>query len=370
MKVLIATSIYPPAVGGTATYTKILYDNLPKHDVDVTVASFDNLKSLPMGVRHFLYFIKLLIDGIDKDVIYSQDSVSVGFPAMWAAKILKKKFILKISGDYAWEQGVQKFGVQDSLDDFVKDLREYHPQVLRIKKVQKKVAERADKIIVPSRYLKKIVGQWGVNENKISVVFNAVDNVGELPDSIGNLRDEVGFVGPTIITAGRLVSWKGFETLITAVEELRDEFKYIKLLIIGGGPEKQKLEEIIVKKQLFKNVHLTGVMDKQNLFKHIAAADLFVLNSSYEGFSHQLLETLAVGTPVVTTRGGGNPELITDCENGLLVDYDDREELKGAIRKVFNDKLFAGNLSQNGKETVKQYSVEKMVVDTVMEFKI
>lgn len=370
MKVLIATGIYPPSVGGTATYTKILYDNLPSHDVEVVVASFDNLRSLPMGVRHLLYFIKLLIDGIGKDVIYAQDSVSVGFPAMWAAKILKKKFILKVVGDYAWEQGVQKFGVQESMDDFVKDLREYHPQVLRIKKIQKKVAERADKIIVPSRYLKKIVAQWGISENKINVVFNAVDKVGELPDNIGNLRDEVGFVGPTIITAGRLVSWKGFETLITVVEELRDEFKYIKLLIIGGGPEKQKLEEIIVKKQLFKNVHLTGVMDKQNLFKHTVAADLFVLNSGYEGFSHQLLEVLAIGTPVVTTRAGGNPELITDSENGLLVNYDDKEELKEAIRKVLDDKMLAGKLSQNGKETIKQYSVEKMVMDTVMELKI
>lgn len=370
MKVLIAAGIYPPSVGGTATYTKILYDNLPSHDVEVVVSSFDNLRTLPRGVRHLLYFIKILIDGIGKDVIYAQDSVSVGFPAMWTAKILKKKFILKVSGDYAWEQGVQKFGVQDSLDDFVKDLREYQPQVLRIKKIQKKVAERADKIIVPSRYLKKIVGQWGINKNKISVVFNAVDEAGELPDSIGNLRDEVGFVGPTIITAGRLVSWKGFETLITAVEELRDEFKYIKLLIIGGGPEKQRLEEIIVKKQLFKNVQLTGLMDKQNLFKHVAAADLFVLNSGYEGFSHQLLEVLTIGTPAVTTREGGNPELINDGENGLLVDYDDREELKVAIRKVFNDKMLARNLSKCGKETVKQYSVKKMIADTVMELKI
>jgi glycosyltransferase involved in cell wall biosynthesis len=369
MKVLIATGIYPPSVGGPATYSKLLYDNLPSHDIDVVVASFDNLRALPVGVRHFLYFIKVLIEGIGKDIIYAQDPVSVGYPAMWAAKILKKKFVLKIVGDYAWEQGVQRFGVQESLDDFVKDLREYNPRVLRMKKIQKKVAESADKIIVPSRYLKKIVGQWGINENKINVIYNAFEGVGELPDDMANLRDEVGFVGPTIVTAGRLVPWKGFETLMTVVDELKDEFKYIKLLIIGGGPDKQKLEQMIVKKQLFKNVLLTGVMDKQNLFKHIAAADLFVLNTGYEGFSHQLLEVLALKTPIITTRIGGNPEIIIDGENGLLVNYDDKEELKNAIRKVLNDKSLGENFVTKGEDSVKEFSLNRMITELVMEFK-
>ena len=369
MKVLIATGIYPPSVGGPATYSKLLYDNLPSHDIDVVVASFDNLRALPVGVRHFLYFIKVLIEGIGKDIIYAQDPVSVGYPAMWAAKILKKKFVLKIVGDYAWEQGVQRFGVQESLDDFVKDLRDYSPKVLRMKKIQKKVAERADKIIVPSRYLKKIVGQWGINENKINVIYNAFEGVGELPDNMANLRDEVGFVGPTIVTAGRLVPWKGFETLVSVVDELKDEFKYIKLLIIGGGPDKQKLEQLIVKKQLFKNVLLTGVMDKQNLFKHISAADLFVLNTGYEGFSHQLLEVLALKTPIITTRIGGNPEIIIDGENGLLVNYDDKEELKDAIRKVLNNKSLAEGFVTKGGDSVKEFSLNRMITELVMELK-
>lgn len=369
MKVLIATGIYPPSVGGPATYSKFLYDNLPKHDIDVVVASFDNLRSLPVGVRHFLYFIKLLIDGIGTDVIYAQDPVSVGYPAMWASKILKKKFVLKIVGDYAWEQGVQRFGVKDLLDDFVKDMVEYDPKVLRMKKIQKKVAESADKIIVPSRYLKKIVGQWGVKENKINVVFNAFEGVETNLERSDHLRDEVGFVGPTIVTSGRLVPWKGFETLISVVEELKDEIKYLKLIIIGSGPDKLKLENLVSKKQLFKNVQITGSMDKADLFKFISAADLFVLNTGYEGFSHQLLEVLALGTPIVTTNVGGNPELIRDNENGLLVNYEDKKEIKDAIRKILNDKELADKLVKNGKKSVEEFSIERMITETVMELK-
>jgi len=369
MKVLIATGIYPPSVGGPATYSKLLYDNLPKYDIEASVASFDDLRALPVGIRHFLYFIKLLIDGIGKDVIYAQDPVSVGYPAMWAARILKKKFVLKIVGDYAWEQGTQRFGVNDLLDDFVKDKREYHPHVLRMKKIQKKVAEKADKIIVPSRYLKKIVSHWGIDENKINVIFNSFEGIPENLSSVEYLRDEVGFVGPTIVTVGRLVPWKGFETLISVVEELKDEIKYLKLVIIGSGPDKYKLENIVSKKQLFKNVLITGAMDRANLFKYISASDVFVLNTGYEGFSHQLLEVLALETPIITTNIGGNPEIIKDGENGLLVEYDNKEELKNAIREILKDADLGNRFVLNGKKTVQEFSLDRMMTDLVMELK-
>lgn len=369
MKVLIATGIYPPSVGGPATYSKFLFDNLPKYDVEATVASFDNLRGLPVGIRHFLYFIKVLIEGIGKDVIYAQDPVSVGYPAMWAAKVLRKKFVLKIVGDYAWEQGVQRYGVEELLDDFVKDLKDYKPAVVRMKKIQKKVAKSADKIIVPSRYLKKIVTQWGVDENKIHVVFNAFEGVSDYLEDSENLRDEVGFVGPTIITVGRLVPWKGFETLISVVDELKDEINYLKLVIVGSGPDKQNLENLVLEKQLFKHVSITGAMDKKNLFKHVAAADLFVLNTGYEGFSHQLLEVLALGTPIITTNIGGNPEIIQNNENGILVEYENKQEIKEAILKMLGDRELSQKFIRNGKASVKEFSIERMMTDLVMELK-
>lgn len=365
MKVLIATGIYPPSLGGPATYSKILYDNLPSKNIEVTVASFDNLRHLPIGFRHFLYFIKVLIDGIGKDIIYAQDPVSVGYPAMRAAKILKKKFVLKIVGDYAWEQGVQRFGVVESLDDFVKDRREYHAKVLRMKKIQKKVAERADKIIVPSRYLKKIVSQWGINENKISVIYNSFEGVEEIS---GNIREELGFTGPVILSAGRLVPWKGFENLINVIPDLLVEHPDLKLIIIGSGPMKDKLDKLISNHNLFKNVSILGGMNKHNLFKHITAADLFVLNTGYEGFSHQILEVLALGTPVVTTNIGGNPEIIKNQENGILFEYDNKQELIESINNVLKDKDLYLKLIENGKDTIKDFSVDRMINELISEF--
>ncbi len=366
MRVLIATGIYPPSIGGPATYSKILYENLHKYGISVAVASFDNLRHLPIGIRHFLYFIKLLIDGIGCDVIYAQDPVSVGYPAMWAARILNKKFVLKIVGDYAWEQGVQRFGVKELLDDFVKDRREYHSRVLQMKKIQKKVAKSADKIIVPSRYLKKIVTQWGIEENKINVVYNSFEGILDIEKIIKN---DLGLSHPTIISAGRLVPWKGFEKLINVISELKEKIPSIKLIIIGDGPQKQNLEKIIVDKKLSQNVSLLPAMSKENLFEYIHSSDIFVLNTGYEGFSHQILEVLALGVPIITTNIGGNPEIIKNEENGILVDYDDVEQIKSAINKILNDRSFSGMISENGKKSVAEFSLNKMLGEISTELK-
>ncbi len=112
MKILIATGIYPPDVGGPATYSKLLKDELPKHGIDVQVLSFGQVRYLPKILRHLTYFIKTLKKGREVDVIYALDPVSVGLPSILASKILGKRFILKMVGDYAWEQYQQKEGIR------------------------------------------------------------------------------------------------------------------------------------------------------------------------------------------------------------------------------------------------------------------
>ena len=236
MKIVIATGIYPPNIGGPATYSKLLFDELPKRGIDVKVVSFDSVIKYPKGIRHILFFLKVLIAGRKVDVIYAQDPVSVGLPSMWASKILKKKYLLKIVGDYAWEQSVQRYGVSDILDDFVE--HSYGPEVERLKKIEKKVARHADKIIVPSCYLKRIVTKWGIDDEKIHVIYNAFDEVEDFDRQ--ELRNIFRFNSPIIMSAGRLVPWKGFDALISCMTELKDSIPGLRLYIAGEGPDKEK----------------------------------------------------------------------------------------------------------------------------------
>src|SRR3989344_4645882 len=118
LKILIATPLYPPDIGGPATYSKLLFDNLSKRSVKIVIFSFGEVRALPKIVRHLVYFFKLLKKARSADIIFAQDTVSVGFPALWVAKILTKKFFVRVPGDYAWEQGVQKHGIVDPIDEF------------------------------------------------------------------------------------------------------------------------------------------------------------------------------------------------------------------------------------------------------------
>lgn len=366
-KILVATGIYPPDVGGPATYSKLLKEELPKFSKDkirAIILNFGEVRKWPKIIRHFIYFIKALNRGRFCEVIYAQDPASVGLPALWAAKILRKPFLLKIVGDYAWEQGVARFGIRDTLDDFSKQKNIYPWFVERLKKIETYVAKEADLVIVPSEYLKRIVVNWGISPDKITVIYNSF----EAPKDILSkdaIRKKMKISGELIVSAGRLVPWKGFDTLIKLWPEILEKYPNAKLLIIGEGPEKNKLDNLIKKLKLEDSVLLTGRLDQQMLLVYLKVADVFILNTAYEGFSHQLLEVASVGTPIITTKIGGNPEIIKDGINGILVEYDNQLELISAINKILLSPELARKLSVGAENKVKEFNVEKMVTSLI-----
>lgn len=366
MKILIATGIYPPQIGGPATYSKLLHDELPRYGFDVSVCNFGDVLQFPKIVRHTVYFFKVLGAARSTDIIYAQDPVSVGFPALLAAQVRGKKFIVKIVGDYAWEQGTQRFAVIDRLDEFSKTSAKYSWRVRLLKKVQKYVADSATAIVTPSGYLKKIISNWGIDPQKITVIYNSFDFKG-LSSGKSVLRHKLGITGTLIISVGRLVPWKGFSVLIEAMAEVKKEIPDSTLFIAGEGPIKAELEKHAKEIGLEKDVIFLGKVPQTTLFEYVKAADLFVLNTDYEGFSHQLLETMALGTPIITTPVGGNIELVEDGENALFVDYNDKLKLAESIIGLIRNPVLAEKISKNAKAKVKEFSDNRML-DNLTEF--
>ncbi len=359
MKILIATGIYPPSIGGPATYSKLLFSELPKRGIDVSVVSFDEVRRFPKIFRHVIYFFKVLFRSRGNDIVYVQDPVSVGFPALVASKISGKKTILKLVGDYAWEQGVQRFGVTDSLDVFCQKRSGYGFRVRVLKWIQKFVAKHVNKIIVPSEYLKGVVTAWGVNPSKISVIYNAFN----VPKGISHTNfSKLNnlFSKKIILSVGRLVPWKGFETLILLMPEILKKISDVSLVIVGDGPDYEKLSFLIKEKKLEDTVNLIGRLEHETLLLYIKASTIFVLNTGYEGFSHQLLEVMASGTPIITTSVGGNKEIITHGENGILVGYDNKEELLSNIIRLLNHSSNREKLIKAGLQRVDDFNTEKM----------
>jgi glycosyltransferase involved in cell wall biosynthesis len=364
MKVLIATPLYPPDIGGPATYAKILGDELPARNISIKIISYGGVRHLPKGIAHFFYFVKLLRAIPGHDIVFALDPVSVGLPAFLAAQCWRKKFVVRIAGDYAWEQGKQRFGVHEDLDEFVKrPSGEFSLSVKILRFVQSFVARHAEHIIVPSNYLKGIVEAWGISAEKITVVHNAFEELPHFP-SREQLRKNFGFSGSVVFSAGRLVPWKGFDVLLDVIVLLRKKIPDVKLCIAGSGPQRLALSHRIASLHLESVVTMLGDVPHHKLMEYISASDCFVLNTGYEGLSHQLLEVLALGTPIVSTNVGGNPELIANGETGILVGYNDLSALLNAIEGVVNDPLRARHMSEQGKKFTAGFTVSRMVEET------
>jgi len=368
MRITVATGLYPPQIGGPATYAKLLKDTLPSRGIEVQVVNFGDVLVWPKVVRHIIYFFRVYKASRGASFIYALDPVSVGVPAFLAARLRGVHFAVKIVGDYAWEQGVQRFGVEDDIETFSKKKGGYGFFVQLLKKVERWVGERSELVIVPSVYLQTIVANWGIKKTKIEVIFNAFEGIG----AVGNkaaLRTMLGFEGKLIISAGRLVPWKGFMALIELMPNLLEKLPDAKLVIAGDGPMKDELQARIEELKLTESVTLLGSLDQRVLHSYIRAADVFVLNTAYEGFSHLLLEVMALETPIITTDVGGNPELITDGKNGVLIEPNNARALSSAIIQILSSSACSNSLVVGGQKRITDFSEEKMIASLIKKLR-
>lgn len=362
IKVLLATGLYPPEIGGPATYAKMLEEQLSQHGFLLEVLPYGEVRQLPKLIRHFAFAKRLFALAKEADVIYALDPVSVGLPA-WLVSVLRRKpLMLRLGGDYAWEQGQQRFGLTASLDAYTANHRRAPLPVRLLAAVQSFVARRAVRVIVPSQYLKSIVSTWGVEEQRLVVIYSALFPL-VVEESKTDLRKQFSFNNFVIISIGRLVPWKGFAALIDVIAALRKEGKDVSLVIAGDGPDEGALKERIQQLKLENQVRMVGRLSKDALGATIKAADAFVLNTGYEGLSHQVLEVMDLNVPVVTTNIGGNPEIIRDGVTGLLVSYNDKEALSAAISRLYEHEQLRQRLTQTARVRSKDFTQEKVVAD-------
>lgn len=368
MKILVATGIFPPQIGGPATYSKLISEELPKRGIEVEIANFGDYMDKPRFVRHFLYFLELMKKAQGVDMIYALDPISVGLPALFASQIRDKKFVLRVAGDYAWEQGTQRFGVTDILDVFAHGYKKYPWQVKFLKKAQAYVAEGADRIVTPSKYLKSILVDWGIDSRKVSVVYNGF-HIEASKSLKATVRKKLGMYGSVIVTAGRLVPWKGIKELVEAMPSVIAEIPDAELVVAGDGPQEKEIRDRSKEIGIGDKVKFTGRLKQSDLFDYVKAADVFALNTGYEGQSHQILETMALGTPVITTAVGGNPETIEDGKTGILLKWNDKEAFARSIVEVLRDRAYSQSLSRAAKKSVARFTDEAMLDSIARELK-
>lgn len=221
---------------------------------------------------------------------------------------------------------------------------------------------QAAKVIALSEGVKTdLVNNFKIKENKIKVIYNPVDVDKIKKLSIEEITDFNKPETDTIISVGRLEKQKDYFTLINAFNKLL-ETRDANLFILGKGSLEQKLKKYCIEKNIQDKVKFLGF--KQNPYKYIAKADLFVLSSKWEGFGHVIVEAMTCGTPVIATNCKSGPaEIIGNNEYGLLVPVEDSQTMSEKMKLVLESKVTSENYRNKGLERSQYFRANRIVVE-------
>jgi len=213
--------------------------------------------------------------------------------------------------------------------------------------------EKAVGIIAVSSSLKNAMIALGLPAEKICVIPNGVDTNRFHPLPQKEARRTLGLPedGKIVVTIASLTEGKNHRLLLTAFAKILVDRRAAKLFIIGDGPLRPALEELIGKLRLEGNVMLIGAKPNEELALWYSAADVSCLVSSREGWPNVIMESIACGTPVVATRVGGVPEIICSSELGLLAEQDSDSiavALESAFEKTWDRDALALHAQSRG----------------------
>jgi glycosyltransferase involved in cell wall biosynthesis len=177
-------------------------------------------------------------------------------------------------------------------------------------------ARRAAGIITVARALKDDLIRVGVPGEGIEVLRNGVDLQLFRPIEREATRRKLGFSRATLVSVGHLIPRKAHDLVIQALPRLPET----DLVVIGDGPERAALDALARQSGVGDRVRFVGAVAQDELRDYYGAADVLVLASSREGWANVLLESMACGTPVVASRAGGSPEVVSAAEAGVLME--------------------------------------------------
>jgi glycosyltransferase involved in cell wall biosynthesis len=267
--------------------------------------------------------------------------------------LLRKPMVQKIVGDLAWERATNQGWVRDSFEHF--QTTRYGLKVEALKALRTWWTRKADKVIVPSRYLARWCRGWGVSADRIVVIHNALEPLDGIQPAEVPLQTPI-----KVVTVGRLIVLKQVDQIIRAVACCDG----VGLVIVGSGPERAHLEDLVWTLGIANRVYFAGQRSQPETLSLMAACDLFVLNSTHEGLPHVVLEAMSLGVPVVATAAGGTPEVVQDGENGLLIAPMASAALSATLLQLISSPLERQRMADKAKQTLERFRRTSMVEET------
>jgi glycosyltransferase involved in cell wall biosynthesis len=212
MRILIATGIYPPALGGPAKYAQNLKKAWEQKGNEVVVKTYDFEHTLPSGVRHIYYFFKIITEVIKADVIYALDTFSVGWPAVCAARLCGKKIVMRTGGDFLWESYVERTGDTVLLRNFYKNTQyNWSRKEQVIFKITKWLLRKVDMLIFSTEWQRDIfIPAYGLSTKNIHIIENFY----------GDKQPNTEPIEKNFIAGTRKLKWKNLDVLKSIFGEI------------------------------------------------------------------------------------------------------------------------------------------------------
>ena len=215
-------------------------------------------------------------------------------------------------------------------------------------------------VAVAAEDRRKMIEVEGVDAEKIRLIPNGIPD--PVPGDGATVRHELGIDAdaPVIGVVCELRAQKALEVLFEAAARLRGELPALKVLVAGDGPERERLEAEVERLGLEGTVLLLGI--RRDVPALLDALEVAVLSSDYEGSPLSVMEYMAAGKPIVSTRVGGVPELLEDGRDAVLVEPRDPEAFAEAIGRLLRDPAEAKRLGEAARDRQRrEYSLDAMV---------
>ncbi len=314
-RILIATGIYPPKIGGPAQYAKNLKESFERMGYSVVVKTFNTENRLPTGIRHIFFFLKIIPAVLRVDFIFALDTFSVGLPTVAASRIFGKKVIIRTGGDFLWEGYVERTKKKVLFRNFYsteKNNLSLKEKIIFL--VTKWTLHNTTHIIFSTEWQRDIfINAYILDKNRTSVIENYYGS----KESDGEPASKE-FIGST-----RKLVWKNLDILENVFKKIQEGNSEVSFFL--------------------------GNLPYEDLMQKMKKSYATILVSLGDISPNMILDSIRQGIPFICTKEIGIYERIKDA--GIFVDPLNESEIKNAIKELLTEEGY-----RKAKERVKSFN--------------